>query len=149
MHVCAFDTRAEVGEIAGVERVATLADGLARADIVSLHVDLNPTTRHLIDEGALAAMKPTAFLINTSRGGVVDQPALTSALVENRLGGAGLDVLASEPPGAGEPLLAMRNVVVLPHIGSATIETRRAMLNCAIDNLVACLRGETCEYAIA
>ncbi len=149
MHVCAFDARPESQEIAGVERVATLIDGLARADIVSLHVDLNPTTRHLIDGAALAAMKPTAFLINTSRGGVVDQRALTSALVEHRLGGAGLDVLEREPPGAAEPLLTMRNVVVLPHIGSATVETRRAMLNCAIDNLATCLRGEKCEHSLA
>ena len=149
MHVCAFDARAESEEIAGVERVATLTDGLARADIVSLHIDLNPTTRHLIDGAALAAMKPTAFLINTSRGGVVDQRALTSALVEHRLGGAGLDVLEREPPGAAEPLLAMRNVVVLPHIGSATVETRRAMLDCAIDNLATCLRGEKCEHSLA
>jgi lactate dehydrogenase-like 2-hydroxyacid dehydrogenase len=149
MHVCAFDARAESEEMAGVEQVATLIDGLARADIVSLHVDLNPTTRHLIDGAALAAMKPTAFLINTSRGGVVDQRALTSALVEHRLGGAGLDVLEREPPGAAEPLLAMRNVVVLPHIGSATVETRRAMLDCAIDNLATCLRGEKCEHALA
>jgi len=149
MHVCAFDARAESEEIAGVERVATLTDGLARADIVSIHVDLNPTTRHLIDGAALAAMKPTAFLINTSRGGVVDQQALTSALVEHRLGGAGLDVLEREPPGAAEPLLAMRNVVVLPHIGSATVETRRAMLDCAVDNLATCLRGEKCEHALA
>ena len=145
MHVCAYDARAEVPEVAGVERVATLVDGLARADVVSLHVDLNPTTRHLIDAAAFAVMKPTAFLINTSRGGVVDQAALTSALAEHRIGGAGLDVLEIEPPDAGEPLLAMPNVVVLPHIGSATVETRRAMLDCAVDNLVACLRGEKCE----
>jgi lactate dehydrogenase-like 2-hydroxyacid dehydrogenase len=149
MHVCAFDTAAEGRDIEGIERVATLAEGLARADFVSLHVDLNPTTRHLIDRAALAAMKPTAFLINTSRGRVVDQQALTSALAEHRLAGAGLDVLQNEPPDAAEPLLAMRNVVVLPHIGSATVETRRAMLDCAIDNLATCLRGETCEHTLA
>src|SRR5439155_4754269 len=101
----------------------TLTDGLARADIVSLHIDLNPTTRHLIDGAALAAMKPTAFLINTSRGGVVDQRALTSALVEHRLGGAGLHVPEREPPGAAEPLRARRNAVLLPHLASATVET--------------------------
>jgi len=149
MHVCGYDARAEVPEITGVERLALLADGLGRADIVSLHVDLNPTTRHFIDEAALAAMKPTAFLINTSRGGVVDQTALTRALVEHRLAGAGLDVLEREPPSTGEPLLAMPNVVVLPHIGSATVETRRSMLNCAVDNLAACLRGEICEHTVA
>jgi len=148
MHVCAYDARAEVPEIAGVERVASLVDGLARADVVSLHVDLNPTTRHLIDDAALAAMKPTAFLINTSRGGVVDQVALTRALAEHRLAGAGLDVLENEPPGTGEPLLEMPNVVVLPHIGSATVETRHAMLDCAVANLAACLRGEHCEHTV-
>jgi glyoxylate reductase len=149
MHVCAYDARAEVPETAGVERLPSLVSGLARADIVSLHVDLNSTTRHLIDDAALAAMKPTAFLINTSRGGVVDQTALTRALVEHRLAGAGLDVLEREPPATGEPLLAMPNVVVLPHIGSATVETRQAMLDCALDNLAACLRGEPCENAVA
>lgn len=149
MHVCAYDARAEVPEFVGVERLPSLAHGLGRADIVSVHVDLNPTTRHLIDEAALAAMKPTAFLINTSRGGVVDQTALTRALVEHRLAGAGLDVLEREPPDTGEPLVAMPNVVVLPHIGSATSETRQAMLDCAVDNLAACLRGEQCEHAVA
>lgn len=149
MHVCAYDARAEVPELAGVERLPSLAHGLGGADIVSVHVDLNPTTRHLIDEAALAAMKPTAFLINTSRGGVVDQTALTRALIEHRLAGAGLDVLESEPPGTGEALLAMPNVVVLPHIGSATVETRQAMLDCAVDNLAACLRGEQCKHTVA
>ena len=82
MRVCAFDVRADLAPMAGVERVATLADGLARADVVSLHVDLNPSTRHLLDDAAFAVMKPNAIVINTSRGGVVDQAALTRALVE-------------------------------------------------------------------
>ena len=144
MHVCAFDARAEVIEMPGVARVATLTGGLAEADVVSLHVDLNPSTRHLIDATAIARMKPTAIVINTSRGGVIDQAALTAALAEGRLGGAGLDVLEVEPPDFSDPLLAMDNVVILPHIGSATVETRNAMLDCAIDNLAACLRGEPC-----
>jgi glyoxylate reductase len=148
LHVCGYDARAALPELAGVERVATLAEGLARADIVSLHVDLNDTTRHLLDESAFAAMKPTAFVINTSRGGVIDQAALTRALSERRIAGAGLDVLEVEPPGANEPLLAMPNVVVLPHIGSATVETRRAMLDCAVQNLATCMRGDACEYAL-
>ena len=149
MHVMGFDTRTQVDDVPGVERVTSLTDGLGRADIVSLHVDLNPTTRHLIDADALAAMKRNAFLINTSRGGVVDQAALTAALAEQRIAGAGLDVLETEPPGDGEQLLAMRNVVVLPHIASATVETRAAMLDCAIANLAACLRGEVCDYTLA
>jgi lactate dehydrogenase-like 2-hydroxyacid dehydrogenase len=148
MHVCGFDSRPDLPEVAGVERVPTLADGLARADVISLHVDLNPSTRHLLDEAAFAIMKPTAFVINTARGGVIDQAALTRALIDGRIAGAGLDVLELEPPGIDEPLLHLPNVVVLPHIGSATVETRRAMLDCAVDNLAACLRGEPCRYAL-
>jgi glyoxylate reductase len=148
MRVCAFDSRTDLAGIEGVERVATLHDGLARADVISLHVDLNPATRHLLDDAAFSTMKSTAFVVNTSRGGVIDQAALTRALSERRIAGAGLDVLEREPPGAGEPLLAMPNVVVLPHIGSATAETRAAMLDCAVDNLAMCLRGEQCPNAL-
>jgi lactate dehydrogenase-like 2-hydroxyacid dehydrogenase len=147
MRVCAFDTRGDVA-LPGVERAPTLLAGLQQADVISLHVDLNPATRHLLDDAALAAMKPTAFVINTSRGAVIDQAALTRALAERRIAGAGLDVLEREPPGPHEPLLSMPNVVVLPHIGSATVETRAAMLDCAVENLAMCLRGETCPYAL-
>jgi len=149
MHVCGYDARPDLPLIAGVERVPTLADGLARADFVSLHVDLNPSTRHLLDDAAFALMKPGAFVINTSRGGVIDQAALTRALGEGRIAGAGLDVLETEPPAAGDALLTMPNVILLPHIGSATVETRRAMLDCAVDNLATCMRGEVCRYALA
>ena len=148
MIVSVFDVRADLPSMAGVERVASLEDGLARADIVSLHVDLNPSTRHLLDGAALALMKPTAIVINTARGGVVDQTALTKALIERRIAGAGLDVLETEPPDPIDPILHMPNVVVLPHIGSATTETRRAMLDCAVDNRVACLRGDACEHVL-
>jgi lactate dehydrogenase-like 2-hydroxyacid dehydrogenase len=148
MQVCAFDVRADLEPMDGVERVEALADGLARADVVSLHVDLNPATRHLLDDSAFAVMKPDAIVINTARGGVIDQAALTRALLGHRIGGAGLDVLEDEPPAPDDPLLTMPNVVVLPHIGSATIETRRAMLDCAVENLVACIRGETCRHAL-
>ncbi len=149
MRVCAFDARADAPGMDGVEWVATLADGLHRADIVSLHVDLNPSTFHLIDDTTIALMKPSAIVVNTSRGGVIDQAALARALGEGRLGGAGLDVLETEPPAAGESLLAMANVVVLPHIGSATVETRNAMRDCAIDNLIACMRNEHCEHILS
>jgi lactate dehydrogenase-like 2-hydroxyacid dehydrogenase len=148
MRVLAFDVRNDLPAFAGVERVATLADGLARADVVSLHVDLNPSTRHLLDEAAFALMKPTAIVINAARGAVIDQRALTAALKSGRIAGAGLDVLEFEPPADDEPLLKLANVVVLPHIGSATVETRRAMLECAVANLAACLRGESCDYVL-
>jgi glyoxylate reductase len=148
MRVVYFDVRADALPMDGVTRVATLAEGLAQADVVSVHVDLNPTTHHLIDDAALAAMKPTAILVNTSRGGVVDQAALTHALSAGAIAGAGLDVLESEPPDPADPLLARPNVVVLPHLGSATTETRRAMLDCAVANLAACLRSAPCEYTL-
>jgi phosphoglycerate dehydrogenase-like enzyme len=149
MTVVAYDVRPELPPMTGVERVATLEEGLATADIVSLHVDLNPSTAHLIDTDALARMKPTAIVVNTARGGVVDQAALLHALQNGRIAGAALDVLETEPPDPSEPLLQLPNVVVLPHIGSATVETRRAMLDCAVDNLVACLRGESCSNVLA
>ncbi len=149
MNVCAFDARVEVPGMPGVDLVGSLAAGLERADFVSLHVDLNPSTRHLVDDAAIAFMKPTAIVINTSRGGVIDQAALTRALIEGRLAGAGLDVLETEPPPPDEPLLSLPNVVVLPHIGSATTETRNTMRDCAIANLAACLRGTECAHTLS
>lgn len=148
MRVAVFDVRPDLALIPGVERVATLDEGLALADVVSLHVDLNATTRHLLDDAAFAMMKPGAVVINTSRGAVIDQSALTRALLDGRLGGAGLDVLEVEPPDPDDPLLRLSNVVVVPHIGSATTETRRAMLDCAVQNLVTCMRGNPCEHAV-
>jgi glyoxylate reductase len=87
-------------------------------------------------------MKPTAWLVNTSRGGVVDQRALTAALREGRIAGAALDVLEQEPPDSGDPLLGLPNLIVLPHIGTATVETRQAMANLCVENLLAVLRGD-------
>ncbi|HEY8486316.1 MAG TPA: D-glycerate dehydrogenase [Limnochordales bacterium] len=113
---------------------------LRESDFVSLHVDLNESTRHLVDERALALMKPTAFLINTSRGPVVDEQALVQALREGRLAGAGLDVFEREPEVAQE-LLRLPNVVLLPHIASATWETRSRMARMAAENLLAALAG--------
>ena len=92
-------------------------------------------------------MKPTAIVINTARG-VVDQVALTQALVERRIAGRASTCSSRSLPMPSDPLLQLPNVVVLPHIGSATTETRRAMLDCAVDNLVACMRGEPCEHAL-
>jgi phosphoglycerate dehydrogenase-like enzyme len=148
MTVLAYDVRNEVPPMAGVELVAWLDDGLARADVVSLHVDLNPSTAHLVDAGALARMKRSAILVNTARGGVVDQAALLQALQDGTIAGAGLDVLETEPPDPDDPILRLPNVVILPHIGSATVETRRAMLDCAVDNLLTCLRGDACAHAL-
>ena len=114
---------------------------LRQADFVSLHVPLMEETKHLIDKKALKIMKPGAFLINTSRGAVVDEKALFKALQEKRIAGAGLDVYEQEPaltPG----LSGLDQVVLLPHVGSATVETRQRMAAMAADNLLAGLRNE-------
>jgi glyoxylate reductase len=125
----------------GIERVP-FDDVFRRSDVVSLHVALDPSTRHLVGAREFALMKPRAILINTARGGVVDQKALTEALLAQRIGGAGLDVVEQEPIPLDDPLLKIASCVVLPHIGSATEATRRAMLDLAVDNLLAGLAGE-------
>jgi glyoxylate reductase len=103
-----------------------LAELLGTADIVSLHLPLNAETSHLVDAAALAAMRPTAVLVNTSRGPIVDEAALVEALAARRIAGAALDVFEREPE-VSEGLLGLENVVLVPHLGSATHETREAM----------------------
>ncbi|MEX2247846.1 MAG: D-glycerate dehydrogenase [Dehalococcoidia bacterium] len=148
MRVVCYDARPELEPEAGVERLATLDEAMAAGDFVSLHVDLNPSTRHLIDEAALSHMRKGAFLINAARGPVVDQKALAAALSEQRIAGAALDVLEVEPPDAADPLLQLPNVYIVPHIGSATVETRAAMQELATGNLLACLAGEPCARIV-
>jgi len=123
-------------------RFVTLDALLAASDFVSLHTALTPATRGMIGASALAKMKPTAFLINTSRGPVVDESALIAALQAGQPAGAGLDVFEHEPVDPENPLLKMENVVTLPHIGSATEATRQAMVDLATDNLLAVLQGK-------
>lgn len=122
-------------------RQVRLDELLAGSDFVSLHVPLRADTRHLIDAAALARMKRTAILINTTRGGVIDEDALIEALREGRLAAAGLDVYAHEPH-VPAGLAELENVVLLPHIGSATPATRNAMARRAADNVVAVLSGK-------
>jgi glyoxylate reductase len=142
MRVQYVDTRSGLPVVDDVERVDDLARGLPDADFVSLHVDLNAETRNLMGRDEFKLMKSTGFLVNTSRGGVVDQAALTVALTEGTIAGAGLDVLQDEPPHPDEPLLNAPNIIIVPHIGSATRETRSAMAQCAVDNLLLGLRNE-------
>jgi glyoxylate reductase len=125
-----------------VGRDDDLHAALAEADAVSLHAPLTPATQHLIDEAALAALKPGAILVNTARGGLVDQAALAGALHEGRLFAAALDVTDPEPLPADDPLLAAPNVLVVPHIGSATHTARARMTDLAVENLLAALAGE-------
>jgi lactate dehydrogenase-like 2-hydroxyacid dehydrogenase len=113
---------------------------LAESDVVSLHCPLTPHTRHLVDERALGLMKPTAFLVNTSRGPVVDEKALAEALHRKQIAGAALDVFENEP--AVEPaLLDLDTVALAPHLGSATTETRTAMAMLAARNVIGVLDG--------
>lgn len=129
----------EVERALGARRLG-LGALLRRADIVSLHVPLRPDTHHLIDARALARMKPTAILVNTSRGAVVDEPALVRALRAGRIAGAGLDVYEREPRLA-RGLARLDNVVLAPHLGSATVSTRTAMGRLAVENLLCVLAG--------
>jgi lactate dehydrogenase-like 2-hydroxyacid dehydrogenase len=131
---------AEVEEELGAERLS-LDELLARADVVSLHCPLTPETRHLIGAPGLAAMKPGAALINAARGPIVDERALAQALASGEIAAAGLDVYEREPQ--VEPsLLTLENVVLAPHLGSATVETRTAMAELAARNAISVLRGE-------
>lgn len=125
-----------------------LADVLRTADVVSLHCPLTPETRHVIDAAALAAMKDGAILINTARGALVDQDALGHALRCRKLAAAALDVTDPEPLPAADPLLQAANLIVLPHLGSATYRTRERMAQLAVDNLGAGLAGQPLPHAV-
>ena len=115
---------------------------LERSDFVTLHCPLTPETRGLIDAAALGRMKPTAYLVNTARGPVVNTEALTHALRAGEIAGAALDVTDPEPLPGDHPLLGAPNLLVLPHIASATHATREKMADMAVDNLLAGLAGE-------
>ncbi|WP_029923465.1 2-hydroxyacid dehydrogenase [Nevskia soli] len=121
---------------------------LRESDFVCVLAPLSAQTRHLIGARELALMKPSAFLVNAARGAVVDEQALIAALQERRIAGAGLDVFEQEPLPQESPLLAMPNVLALPHIGSATWETRHAMELCAANNLIDALAGRRPQYLV-
>ncbi len=125
-----------------------LARLLRESDFVSLHCPLTPATRHLIDTEALHAMRPTAILVNTARGPIVDQPALTRALSDGEIAGAALDVTDPEPLGADDRLLSAPNLIVAPHIGSATHSAREQMATLAVENLLAALNGEPMPHQV-
>jgi glyoxylate reductase len=121
---------------------AELEQLLAESDFVSLHVPLTPETHHLVGERELSLMKPTAVLVNTARGAVVDQRALWRALKENHIAAAAIDVSEQEPIAADDPLLGLENVIITPHIASASVATRLAMAKMAAENLLTALQGQ-------
>ena len=125
----------------------TLEDLLAQSDVVSLHTPLNDETRNLIDREALGRMKRSALLINTARGGLVDENALYDSLAEGRLAGAACDVFSHEPPD-DSPLLTLENLIAMPHTGGATREASLRMGKMAVDNVLAVLRGQPTAYVV-
>ncbi len=135
----------EMEEPLGVTWVE-LGELLERSDFISLHTYLSPETHHLIDQAAFEKMKPSAILVNTSRGSVVDPDALVWALREKKIAAVAVDVFEPEPIPAGHPLLSLPNAIVTPHIASASIQTRQRMAEIAVDNLLAGLRGERLPF---
>jgi len=131
----------EMEEKYGAKR-KSLEELLRESDFISIHVNLTPKTQGLIGEKELHMMKKTAYLINTSRGPVVDQKALGKALAEGAIAGAGLDVFEVEPIPLDDPLLKLKNVVLTPHQASATLEARVAMARCDAENIAAVIKGE-------
>ncbi len=130
----------------GVE-IATFEEILSNSDFISLHLPLKEQTRYIINSRTISMMKDGAILINTARGGLVDQQALYQALKSGKLGGVGMDVFEIEPPG-DSPLFELRNVVVTPHMGSSTVEAINAMANLAVKNLIDVLSGKECPYIV-
>ncbi|UCH03786.1 MAG: D-glycerate dehydrogenase [Candidatus Thorarchaeota archaeon] len=141
------DETREIERETGAERT-NLETLLQESDIVTIHVPLNEDTQDMISSHELAMMKHGAVLVNTSRGSVVDENALYHALKSGHLGGAGLDVFRQEPVSLQNPLLELHNVVVAPHIGSASIAARDKMAQICAENLIAALRGSIPPYIV-
>lgn len=141
MHVIAYDTAFAVSPMAGVQ-MTPLDQLLGQSDFVSLHCPLTEATAGLIHAGTLAKMKPGAFLVNTSRGALINEPDLAAALNAGTIGGAGLDVLADEPAKSDNPLLSARNCFITPHLAWATRSARQRLLRTAVENAKAFLEGQ-------
>lgn len=133
MKILAYDVNA-AGDEPGIH-FTTLEEVLSQSDYVTLHCPLMPQTRHIIDKEALALMKPTAFIINTARGPLIDEAALIEALKEGRIAGAGLDVQEVEPPAEDNPLYQMENVILTPHMGWRGLETRQRLVSILADDI--------------
>ncbi len=150
MRVLAFDAvRDEAFAAQHAVRYAPLEEVLAQADFITLHAPGGPATRNLIDGAALARMKPSAFLINTARGELVDEAALYQALATRRIAGAASDVFVDEPPAADQPLLSLDSFIAAPHSASQTLEGLRAMGQVTRDNVLRLLRREAPLFRVA
>lgn len=141
MKILGYDCRPVTTEIPGFVQ-ADLSELLSRSDFISLHCPLFDDTKEMINCDTLANVKPGAFLINTSRGPLINEKALCDALKSGRLAGAALDVLSTEPPNADNPLLSAPNCIITPHIAWATKEARTRLMTMAVDNLAAYLDGK-------
>jgi phosphoglycerate dehydrogenase-like enzyme len=142
MEVLVADPVAEADTVARLGyRLVELDELLRQADFVSLHLPLTPETHHLIDARRLALMKPTAYLINTARGGLVDEAALVAALEERRIAGAGLDVFEVEPLPASPLRTTAPNTVLTPHVAGVSAASLRAMTDRCVETILAVTRG--------
>jgi glyoxylate reductase len=135
-------------EFSGMAKYTPLKGLLQQSDFVTLHAYLSPATRGMLGKTEFALMKPTAYLINTARGAMIDHQALFLALQAKQLAGAGLDVFDPEPIPQDHPLLGLPNVIITPHIASASLNTRRMMAKMTIENTLAGLRGEKLPYCV-
>lgn len=127
--------------------VCTFDEVVAQANVISLHLPLNAETKHLIGEDAIAKMQPGTIVVNTSRGGIIDEDAAYKALKAGKLGGLGLDAFEMEPP-TGSPLFELNNVVVTPHTGAHTKEATDNMANSSVKNLIDVLSGNDCPFVV-
>ena len=144
MNVLIYDpyVSADAIRAAGCEPVSDLDAALARADFVTLHCPKTKETTGIIDAARLSRMKPTAYLVNTARGGIVDEAALEAALKAGQIAGAGIDVFAREPAAVDHPLLKLSNVVVSPHVAGVTVESRDRMAITTVRNILSMLDGK-------
>jgi D-3-phosphoglycerate dehydrogenase len=148
MRLLAFDAYPDADFAKGIDLTYCSLDTLLReSDFISIHCPLTDDTRSLIDAAALAKMKPTAVLVNTARGGIVDEEALHDALTRKAIAAAALDVTVQDPP-KGSPLLGLDNCIMTPHIGGYTSDAVLNMGILAAKNLIAVLKGEPCEFRV-
>jgi len=148
MRVLYYDItrREEIESLLGVEYVSNLHELLSVSDFISIHANFSEQTRHMVSAAEFAVMKPTAILINTSRGPIVDQKALYQALKSRQILRAALDVTEVEPIPLDDPLLTLDNLIIVPHIGSLVPSVRRQMMSMAVENLISGLRGDKILY---